>query len=121
VGDLHGHLHRIVGVVDMSPSYTVNEAAEELGITANGVRYRLKTGVIKGRRTNKGWRVYLNGDEVEQPPEPEISDELMEIGDELIAIGKRLKRAIKEHDAEVRRETIVDFAASIAEAAERGR
>jgi hypothetical protein len=103
----------------MSRSYTIEDAAKKLGMTGGGVRYRLKTGVLKGRHTEKGWRVYLNEDE--QPPEAEIRDELMEIGDELIAIGKRLKRAIKEHDAEVRRETIVDFAASIAEAAERGR
>jgi hypothetical protein len=101
-------------------SYTITDAAKLLGMTNNGVRYRLKIGELKGRKTAKGWRVYLNGND-EQPPEPEISDELTEIGDELIAIGRRLKRAIKEHDAEVRRETIIDFAASIAEAAERGR
>src|SRR4030095_3922539 len=104
----------------MSKSYTVEDAAKKLGLSGGGVRYRLKTGALKGRQTEQGWRVYLNGDE--ETPEPEImGDELVEIADDLIAIGKRLKRAIKEHDAEIRRETIIDFAASIAEAAERGR
>jgi hypothetical protein len=105
--------------------FTINEAAEKLGISGGGVRYRMKIGALEGRWTkNQRWEVHLNGDEPvapERPPEAEISDELIEIGDELITIGKRLKRAIKEHDAEVRRETIIDFAASIAEAAERGR
>jgi hypothetical protein len=37
----------------------------------------------------------------------------------LISLGKRLKKAIKEHDAEVSRDTIVDFAATLAETAKR--
>lgn len=107
----------------MTAGYTIKEAAEELGMTTAGVRYRMKTGVIKAKKKGNRWTVYLNGDEPasERPVESEATDELIEIGNELITIGRRLKRAIKEHDAEVRRETIIDFAASIAEAAERGR
>jgi DNA-binding Lrp family transcriptional regulator len=103
--------------------YTVKEAAEKLGISPEAARQRLYSGSLQGRKLKRGWVVYLNGNEpaTEKPPAPDISDELTEIGDELIAIGRRLKRAIKEHDAEVRRETIIDFAASIAEAAEKGR
>lgn len=104
-------------------AYTRQEAAVLLGLTPNGVMYRIKKGELKGRKTTKGWRVYLNGNEAipEMRKIEDGNDELIEIANELIGMGKRLKRAIKEHDADVRRETIVDFAASIAEAAERGR
>lgn len=104
----------------MTP-YTIAEAGAKLGLSPNGVRYRIKKGELKGRRTAKGWRVYLNGDEpaAEKPMTTEST--ITDIADEMIALGRRLKRAIKEHDAEVARETIVDFANSIAEAAERGR
>ena len=97
-------------------AYTIKEAAAQLGLTPNGVMYRVKKGDIKARQTTKGWRVYLNGD----GPTEKV-DELTKIGNELISLSRRLKRAIKEHDAEVRRDTIVDFAASLAESVERGR
>jgi hypothetical protein len=104
--------------------FTVNEAAEELGISGGGVRYRMKTGALEGRWKNDRWEVHLNGDEAvapASPPEPEISDELTEIADDLIAIGRRMKRAIKEHDADVRREAVIDFAATLAETVGKGR
>jgi hypothetical protein len=100
---------------------SVNEAAEELGMSGGGVRYRMKTGVLESRWTNVGWQVHLNGDE----PVPEMhkaeegNDPLIEFADELISLGRKLKKVIKEHDAEVRRDTIVDFAATLAETAKR--
>jgi Bacterial regulatory protein, Fis family. len=106
-------------------SLTVSEAAEKLGISPNGIRYKLKTGQLRGRYTGKGWRVYgLNGDE----PVPELEkvaegtgDPLVEIGDKLIALGRELKRAIKAHDEKVRQEAITDFATTLAETVQKGR
>lgn len=109
----------------MSKSYTVADTAAKLGMTQNGVRYRMKTGQLKGRKTAKGWRVYLNGNEPvpawQAGNKEEENDPLIEIADELISLGRRLKKAVKEHDAEVRRETITDFARNLAETIEKGR
>ena len=104
-------------------SLTVSEAAEKLGISTSAIRYQINAGKLRGRLTNKGWRVYgLNGDE----PVPELTkvaegDPLMEIGDELIALGKKLKRAVKAHDERVRQEAITDFATTLAETVQKGR
>jgi DNA-binding Lrp family transcriptional regulator len=102
--------------------YTISEAAERLGISAPAARQRLYSGTLKGRKLKKGWVVYLNGNEpaAEKPPTPDDSDPLVQLADEMISLGRRLKRAIKEHDAAVRRDTIVEFATSVAEAAKKG-
>lgn len=107
-----------------SKSYTVADAAAKLGLTVNGVRYRMKTGELRGRKTAKGWRVYLNGNEpaAEKPEKPMTTENvLVDIADEMIALGRRLKKAVKEHDAGVRREAITDFARTLAETVEKGR
>jgi hypothetical protein len=101
-------------------SLTVSEAAEKLGMSRAGVRYQLLNGKLRGRQTNKGWRVYgLNGDEPEETPE--ISDPLEEIADQLIVLGRGLKRAIKTHDEKVRQKAIEDFATTLAETVQKGR
>jgi predicted DNA-binding transcriptional regulator len=105
----------------VSEGITIAEAAEQLGITPAAARQRLYSGTLKGRKLKKGWIVYLNGNE----PVPEMkkieegNDPITEIADEMISLGRRLKKAMKEHDAEVRRDTIVDFAATLAETAKR--
>ena len=101
-------------------SYSITDAAKLLGMTTSGVRYRIKTGKLNGRETAKGWRVYMNGDEP-AAERREDHDPLIDIADELIGLGRRLKKAVKEHDAAIRRDTIVEFATTLAEEAKRGR
>lgn len=99
---------------------SVAEAAEQLGISTAAVRQRLYTGSLKGRKTQKGWHVYLNGDELEKPPSPEINDPLEIIADQLILLGKELKKSIKYHDAQVRQQAISEFATTLAETVQKG-
>jgi hypothetical protein len=108
------------GVV--SKGISIAQASVRLGISPAAARQRLYAGTLKGRKLKRGWVVYLNGNEpaAPKPPSPDISDPLVQLADELISIGRRLKRSIKEHDAAVRRDTIVEFATSVAEAAKKG-
>jgi uncharacterized protein with von Willebrand factor type A (vWA) domain len=89
-------------------------------MTPASIRYRIQSGELNAKKVKaprgRGyeWRVYL--DEEDQVASTEdVVDDLTQIGDELIAMGKRLKRAIKEHDEYVRRETIAEVGQSLAE------
>jgi hypothetical protein len=112
----------------MSRTYSVKDAAAVLGMTTGQVRGRIIRGELKARkikaRRGQGyeWRVTLNGNEA-APEMRKVAegtdDPLVSIGNELISLGRRLKRAVREHDAEVRRETIVEFAATLAESVQK--
>jgi hypothetical protein len=102
-------------------SLSVAEAAGQLGISTSAVRYQINSGKLRGRLTNKGWRVYgLNGDAPEKE-ETQHVDTIEIIADEMIALGRRLKRALKVHDERVRQEAITDFATTLAETVQKGR
>lgn len=104
----------------MSKGIPVSEAAEKLGLSATGVRYKIQKGTLKGRWTNEGWRVYLNGDDTPESDTTSV-DTIEVIADEIVTLGKRLKRALKHHDDRVRQEAIADFATTLAETVKKGR
>jgi predicted site-specific integrase-resolvase len=101
----------------MSVAVTVNEAANRLGVSTSAVRQRVKAGTLKGRKTTKGVIIYL---EDEDSSEAELIDPIAEVADELIMLGKRLKRAVKDHDDYVRRETITEIGIQLADSAKKG-
>jgi hypothetical protein len=106
----------------MSKQVTTAEAAEILGISDSAVRQRIMAGTMKGRKNKSGRiMVMLNGNEpAEEKQEARPVDTLEVIGDDMIDLGRRLKKAIKEHDAKVRQEAISEFATTLAETVQKG-
>lgn len=104
----------------MSKTVTVAEAAKILGITDAAVRQRVYSGSLKGKKLSSGKiMVMLNGDEPAAPKRI-TTDPVELIAEELISLGRRLKKAVKEHDDKIRREVIEDIGASLMENAKKG-
>lgn len=103
-------------------SISVKEAADRLGLTTGGIYYRIKQGELKAHHV-KG-RTYVDDSQIgepngQAPREPAAVDDISQILAEMSDLVRRLKKALHQHDQQVRRTAISDLASSLIEAAKR--